>query len=227
MKIIALDTATESCSAALWIDGEVLERSRIDATGHSRLLLGMVEELLAEGGLALGRCDVLAVDVGPGSFTGLRIGVGAAQGLAFGAGLPVVAVPSLLALAGAAGSRNVLAAIDARMKQVYWGLFRMGADEGYRLQGEMRVDYPDDIKLTLPEDEPLLGAGSGWDSYHATLERAVNGRRVNWLPARFPQAAQVACMAAAMSREAWLPAEQAAPLYLRNQVAKIAKSSLT
>ncbi len=122
MRILALDTATEACSAALLLHGEVLERYEVLGRGHAERLLPMVQEVLAEGGVALAALDAVAFGRGPGAFTGLRIAAGVTQGLAFGAGLPVVPVSDLAALAARAavhhGRRHVLACLDARMGQV-------------------------------------------------------------------------------------------------------------
>src|SRR5437016_3154595 len=120
MKLLAFDTATEVCSVAVWMDGRVHEREE-RGTRHSERLLLLVDEVRADGGLALADLDAIAFGRGPGSFTGLRIAAGAAQGLAFGADIPVTPVSTLAAIAESAAADRVLAAIDARMQQVYWG----------------------------------------------------------------------------------------------------------
>ena len=137
-NILAIDTTTEACSVALNLRGTLLQRSEIAPNGHSRLVLGMVESLLREAGLDLRDLDALAVDVGPGSFTGVRIGIGVAQGLAYGAGCKVVPVGSLEALACGVfrdfheaasdpvpgpAPETVLAAIDAHMGQIYYACY--------------------------------------------------------------------------------------------------------
>lgn len=131
MVLLAIETSGDLCSVALGIGNTVLERRITEPRGHNRLLLPVIDELLAEGGYGLGGLDALAVGVGPGSFTGLRIGIGVAQGLAFGADLGVIPVSSLAALAQAgvragvvADAELVLPAVDARMGQLYWGLYR-------------------------------------------------------------------------------------------------------
>ncbi len=131
MASLAIETSADLCSVALGMGDEVLERRITEPRGHNRLLLPAIHELLAEGGYRLEQLDALAVGVGPGSFTGLRIGIGVAQGLAFGAGLGVIPVSSLAALAQAgvragvvADAELVLPAVDARMGQLYWGLYR-------------------------------------------------------------------------------------------------------
>ena len=124
-KLLAIDTSTEACSAALGIGGDVRERYEFAPRQHAELILPMVDALLAEGQIKLKDLDGLAFGRGPGAFTGVRIATGVIQGLAFGAGLPVVPVSSLAALAqGAApGHSSIMSAFDARMGEVYWGAF--------------------------------------------------------------------------------------------------------
>jgi tRNA threonylcarbamoyladenosine biosynthesis protein TsaB len=127
MKLLAFDTATDICTVAVWTDGSVHERCEIGRR-HAERLLVMIDEALADVGATLRSMDAICFGRGPGSFTGLRICAGVAQGLAFGADLPVVAVSSLAATAQYAQSERVLAAFDARMQQVYWGAFVSGPD---------------------------------------------------------------------------------------------------
>ncbi|MBM5812913.1 MAG: tRNA (adenosine(37)-N6)-threonylcarbamoyltransferase complex dimerization subunit type 1 TsaB, partial [Gammaproteobacteria bacterium] len=127
MKLLALDAATEACSAALLLDDRVIERFQVIGRGHAEHLLPMVDEVLAAGGMALRSLDAVAFGCGPGGFTGLRIAAGLTQGLAAGAGLPVLPVSNLAALAAAAAAAaataQVLACLDARMGEVYWAVF--------------------------------------------------------------------------------------------------------
>jgi len=128
MKILAIETASESCSVALSLDGVLRERSSLAPRGHAERLLPWVQELLAEAGIALQDLDAVAFSRGPGSFTSLRIGIGVAQGLAWGAGLPVVPVSSLRSAAQAAvahGVQAAMVALDARMDEVFSGLYRL------------------------------------------------------------------------------------------------------
>ncbi len=142
-KILAIDTVTEGCSAALLIGEEIVEQFEVTPRGHTQKILPMVDQLLAESGHKLGELDAIAFDRGPGSFTGLRITAGVVQGLAYGADLPVVAVSSLAALARAhhqaTGATFVLSAIDARMGEVYWGAYRIDPQGIPQLQGEEMV----------------------------------------------------------------------------------------
>ncbi|UCE90616.1 MAG: tRNA (adenosine(37)-N6)-threonylcarbamoyltransferase complex dimerization subunit type 1 TsaB, partial [Pseudomonadota bacterium] len=128
MKLLAIETATEACSVALAVDGDVRDRFEIAPRGHAGLVLPMAKALLAEAGLGLRELDALVFGRGPGAFTGLRIAAGVVQGLAYGAELPVVPVSSLATLAqgvsAQTGASDVLAVFDARMGEVYWGAFR-------------------------------------------------------------------------------------------------------
>lgn len=123
-KILAIDTATENCSVALLVNDRVISRSEVAPRDHTKKVLPMVDEVLKEAGLTLQDLDALAFGRGPGSFTGVRIGIGIAQGLAFGAELPMIGVSTLAAMAQASyrlhGATNAAVAIDARMGEVYW-----------------------------------------------------------------------------------------------------------
>ena len=223
MKIIALDTSTEACSAALLIDGAVSEYYEIAPQGHANRILPMVESLLAEAGLGLSAMDAIAFGRGPGSFTGVRIGTGVVQGLAFGAELPVVPVSSLAALAQGAvrefKATQVLAAIDARMKEVYWGGFRWSESTGLQPEGGECVVAPE--LVPLPDNEGWLGVGSGWMSYKEALGARVGPRLGGIEAERFPHAQDIAVLAAAaLQKGEAVPAEQALPVYLRDNVAK-------
>jgi tRNA threonylcarbamoyladenosine biosynthesis protein TsaB len=187
MRLIALETATEACSAALWIDGELrwlLEPAA--ARRHGELILDQVDRLLAEAGLVPAQLDAVAVGRGPGAFTGVRLGLGVAQGLAFAIGCPVVPVSTLAALAqqGAErGALEVLAVLDARMGEVYWSLLRVGP-EGLVEAAEEH--------LTPRRRWRRAGRGSrvlpwGTVSPHGRTCRDGSGwnpRR--WMPPRFP-----------------------------------------
>ncbi len=119
MKILALDASTEYCSVALWRDGDVDVRETHAGQRHSELLLGMVDELLVRHELRVGELDGIAFGEGPGSFTGLRIACGVTQGLAFAAGIPVIGVGTLLAMAEAVQAEHVVCCLDALMHEIY------------------------------------------------------------------------------------------------------------
>ncbi len=217
MKILALETATEACSAALNIDGEIRERFEIAPRGHSTLILPMLKSLLTEADISLQQVDALAFGRGPGAFTGVRIGVGVAQGVAFGADLAVLPISTLAALAQTTGAMQVLAAIDARMDEVYWGAYRRDKNGLMRLQGEECVVAPDATPAASGED--WLGAGSGWGMYGDHLRARHAGQVAGVAADALPHAAAVSRLAvAAFGTGAAVGAEQALPVYLRDTV---------
>ena len=218
MNILALDTSTEACSVAVWLDGSVIERLE-HGRQHSERILAMVQEVLDEAGMALGRMDALAFGRGPGSFTGLRIGAGVAQGLAFGADIPVVPVSSLAALAQGLDVPRVLAALDARMGQVYWGLCTRDAAGFMRLVSPEYVSAPGEI--ILPDQDEWTGAGSGWDVYAEIMLARLGSTVGTWQPLALPHARHVAVLGAAGLRAGQaVTAEHALPVYVRDDVAK-------
>lgn len=217
MKLLALDSSTDLCTVALWIDGHVVERNE-QSGQQSECILPMVDSLLAEAGMAIQQLDAIAFGRGPGSFTGLRIGVGVAQGLAFGAGLPVVPVSSLAALAQGVDAPRVLAAFDARMRQVYWGVYSRGRQEVMELQGSEIVISP--ASVPMPEGESWLGAGSGWDAYHTDLASRLGERIQAWRPRSQVHAGHVATLGVvAMQANLAMAPETALPVYIRDDVA--------
>lgn len=217
MKFLALDTATEVCTVALSLDGEVLEHSESGGQ-HAEGILQMVDALLLQAGLVLPQLDALAFGRGPGSFTGLRIGAGVVQGLAFGADLPVVPVSSLAALAQGQDATKVLAAFDARMQQVYWGEYERNAQGLMELQGAEGVYTP--LLISVPEGAGWLGAGPGWDAYHADLQPHLGDSLTGWQPHCFPNARYVAELGIAGLQAGHAVAPEAAlPVYIRNNVA--------
>ena len=218
MKLLALDTATEACSAALWIDGTVLERYQLAPRRHAALILPMLDAVLVEAGLTVAQLDAIAVGCGPGAFTGVRIAISIAQGIAFAADLPVVPISTLAALAlGAArefGHGNLATALDARMGEVYWGTYR--AEDGtVALLGEEQCCPA--AAVAVPSGD-WFGVGSGWPVYAEALSQRCLVSA--WQGDRYPRAADVARLAAGPGRrDAWVTAEHALPVYLRNQVA--------
>lgn len=216
MKLLALDTSTDACTAAVWVDGAVHEQ--FEFAQQSARILPMVDSVLAEAGLALSQLDALAFGRGPGSFTGLRIAAGVVQGLAFGADLPVVPVSSLAALAQGQNAARVLAAFDARIQQVYWGAYVRNANGIVELQGGEGVYTPD--RIPLPEGAEWVGAGSGWDQYTDALVKHLGTRVSEWRKQCFPHARDVAELGAVGFKQGQAVApELALPVYLRDDVA--------
>lgn len=216
-RILALETATQACSAALLWDGECEETLRLESNRHAEILLPLAQDLLARTGRRYEQLDALAFGSGPGSFTGLRVGIAVAQGLAFASGRPVVPVSSLLALAVRVDAPRVLAAIDARMDQVYWNAYsRDDATGAMNAMLEPRVSYPADLRL--PEGGRWVAAGSGCDAYREALEAGLDVE-VEFVTGVHPHAADVARIAAARFEAGKaLNPRDAAPEYVRNEI---------
>ncbi len=216
-RILAVETATRACSVALLWDGECQEVLRLEPNRHAEVLIPMARELLARAGRDFADMDALAFGSGPGSFTGLRIGIAVTQGLALGAGRPVVPVSSLLALAARVDAPRVLAAIDARMNQVYWSVYRRDAATGVMqaLQAP-RVNDPGDVRL--PDDGQWLAAGSGCDAYRESLLQTT-AATVTFVPGVHPHAGDIARIAAREFESGnAIDARAAAPEYVRNDI---------
>ncbi|MBI3148832.1 MAG: tRNA (adenosine(37)-N6)-threonylcarbamoyltransferase complex dimerization subunit type 1 TsaB [Betaproteobacteria bacterium] len=215
MLLLALDTSTETCSVALWREGTISARAFPAAQAHGDIILPMVRDLLDQAGQQLGDCTGIAVACGPGSFTGLRIACGVAQGLGFGADLPVAAVGTLEALAEASGGERVLACLDARMHEVYWAAYeRQGT--AWRIVREPTVSAPADV--FVPNGGAWLPVGSGFSAYPELAPRLglARSEQTEATPALAGAVAQLA------ARD-WValagPAQRAQAMYLRNKVA--------
>ena len=222
MKILAIETATEACSAALLVDNVVISRFQVAPREHGNLILPMVDELLTEAGLALTELDALAFGRGPGSFTGVRMATGVIQGLAYAAQLPVAAVSTLHALASQADLtdeiKTIFVALDARMGEVYWAEYAV-VDNKLLLIGNEQVIAPD--KITSKSDNKALAIGHGWSVYKDILLQQVNGCVEVVCADKLPNAKEVAYLAKRMVEKGQLvTAENALPVYLRDNVAK-------
>jgi tRNA threonylcarbamoyladenosine biosynthesis protein TsaB len=220
MRVLAVDTATEASSVALLSGEELISRYAEGGLSHAQQILGMVEAVLAEAQVSLSMLDGIAASIGPGSFTGVRISVAVAQGLAFGAGLRVAPVSTLEALAFQAmrrGAAHALACLDARMGEVYWGCFAADLARGVAASCPASVGPPDSVVLPVPG--PHRGIGRGFTAYPALaalpgLELDPDDRRA------LPNAREFAQLGALRLRlaEGLDPAE-ISPLYLRDKVA--------
>lgn len=221
MNLLAIETATEACSVALWCDGAVRERFEIAPRRHTELVLPWAGQLLAEAGIARSQLDVLACGRGPGAFTGVRLAVALTQGLALALDRPVVAVSTLAALAfdaDAAPGEAVLAAIDARMGEVYLGEFERESDELRALSSE-RLLVP--AAATADPARRWIGVGTGFDAEGGALRVALGSamRRVD--ASALPHAAAVARLAVpAHARGESMAPERLEPAYLRDKVAR-------
>ena len=228
MKLLAFETATEACSVAVWIDGAVHEHFEIAPRRHAELALPWAEELLAEAGIAKSQLDAITVGRGPGAFTGVRLAIALAQGIALALDRPVVTVSTLAALAMASRpslprspgqSIQILAAIDARMGEVYSAAFaRAGDDDVVALTTET-VARPENV--VLPDGAgSWFGAGTGFAAGEGVLQQRLQARLAGVDATALPHAADVARLAAsAFARGEALPPERAEPAYLRNNVA--------
>lgn len=213
MKILALETATDPGSVALWMDGKVAVRSCPSDLSNSAALLPVAETVLREAGLGFADLDGVAFGMGPGSFTGLRVSCGVAQGLAIGRDLALLGVGTLDAMALAVGGGRVIVALDARMGEVYFGVFVDGI-----LQGDVGVYSPEDVPV--PDTSGWIACGNGFSAYPALRER-VAGVVAEWKPEILPSAEFVARLAGPrMERGERIDPADAVPFYVRDKVAK-------
>lgn len=225
--ILAIETSSELASCALFnseaansaASSSVIARESAGVRTHSQSVLPMVQELLQEAGVKLADCDAIAFGAGPGSFTGVRTACGVAQGLAFGAGLPVLPMVTLAAMAEACrtrtGASEVLAVLDARMNEVYWAQYRY-VDGGWTAVCEPALCAPQDV-APQPVDG-LAACGNGFAAYPEAFigKDFAAGAIGDMLPhAREMAVLGVGALAAGLA----LPADQAQPIYLRNKVA--------
>ena len=224
-KILALDTATEACSVALMVGDDVYSRSEVAPRDHTKKILPMVDDVLHEAGLTLQDLDALAFGRGPGSFTGVRIGIGIAQGLAFGVNLPMIGISTLAALAQGAyreqGLTQVACAIDARMSEVYWARFeRQSNGTWLELDAECVIAPALLVDKLAKEDadQTWATAGTGWAAYQESLSTFPFILQDSGL--LYPQAQDMVVLA----QQEWqqgrtLPVEETSPIYLRDTVA--------
>jgi tRNA threonylcarbamoyladenosine biosynthesis protein TsaB len=223
MRLLAIETATEACSAALGVGGEILSRFELASRRHTELILPMCEGLLGQAGMALADLDAVAFGCGPGSFTGLRIAAGLTQGMAFARDLPVVPVSTLAVLAQGAMARHdvthVLAAIDARMEEVYWAQYVRDRQGLACLQGAEQVLRPG--SMTPPAHGQWYGAGSGWQAYGGVFAARLGSRLRGRDPTALPDARDLIPLAEQRYRcGGAVVADAALPVYLRDRVVR-------
>lgn len=224
MKFLALDTSTEACSVALALDGQILALDEVCPQQHSKRILPMLQQLLSDAGVSLYQLDGIIFGRGPGSFTGVRIGVSVAQGLAFGADLPVFGVSTLAAMAQAAAEQQnateVIAAIDARMAEVYIAAYAL--DEA----GLMQAITPEiaakpaalpEVLTSLSFTSQVLGVGTGWQTYPQALQQLAPALIADSI--LYPSAQFMLPFASrAWQQQLFVSAEQAEPVYVRDDV---------
>lgn len=214
-RILALETSSECCRVAILRDGEVAEESVHADSGHSENILPLVRRLLAAAGLGLADLDALAYGSGPGAFTGLRLACSVAQGLAFGANLPVVGIGTLEALAWSAGRPRVYAALDARMNEVYYAAYRI---EGATVEEIVAPGVAAPSEAAIPPGRGWLGCGSGFRAYQGALADRLGSILENVDTTLVPSAGAVARLAAQRMASATDPFS-AQPAYVRQKVA--------
>lgn len=232
MRILALETSTESCSVALWQDGALCWRLEAEATRrHGALILDQIDAVLDEAGIRPPQLDAVAVTRGPGAFTGVRLGLGVAQGLAFALDRPILLISSLQALAQhvltdsptsalpAENKLQILALLDARMGEVYWAWHTH--QHGLCQPGTEALSPPEQV-TTPPAGCPWAALGPGLAAYPSVVQNLDEAQRVAILPQARPRAQEVALLAAAAwERGEAIAPEHAAPVYLRDQVVQV------
>lgn len=223
MRILAIDTATEACSVALWNDGTTSAHFELCPREHTQRILPMVQDILTDNGISLTELNALAYGRGPGSFTGVRIGIGIAQGLALGADLPMIGVSTLATMAQGAwrktGATRVLAAIDARMGEVYWAEYQRdehGVWHGEETEAVLKPEQVTERLLHLSGDWVTVGTGwPAWPELGKECGLALRDGDV-LLPAA-EDMLPIACQMLTAGNV--VAVEQAEPVYLRNNVA--------
>lgn len=221
MKILAFETATEACSVALCIDGEVRERFEIAPKQHTALALPWAEQLLAEAGIKKSGLDAIAVGIGPGAFTGVRLAVALVQGIALALDKPVLPISTLAALAMQGvdlKADQILAAIDARMGEIYCAGFRLNGDGLVESISEEIVIAPEAYQFE--SQELISGVGTGFSANNGVLETNLKSRLIACRSEALPHAADVARLAMrdyALGK--MIAPDHLEPAYLRNKVA--------
>jgi tRNA threonylcarbamoyladenosine biosynthesis protein TsaB len=220
MRLLALDTSTEACSVALLLDDVLRLRFELTERSHADLVLPMVDQLLAEAGVALADLDGLAFGRGPGAFTGLRIASGVVQGLALGAGLPVAAISSLAAVAEqvpAAAGESILVCNDARMGEVYWAVYERKDAATVEVSPES-VSAPDHVGDGAPQARHA--AGNAFQR-HPALATRLRADGLQLHEGIYPRADAVARLGVQeLTAGRGVPAEMALPVYVRDDVAR-------
>ena len=222
MNILALDTCTECCSTALLFDGQLYEQTELTQRGHSNMILGMMDALFKQAGTTIDCIDALAFGRGPGSFTGVRVGVGVAQGIAFARNIPVIPVSTLAAVAQDAADRlevtHIAVAMDARMGEIYCASF-VNENGVVHCIDEERVCPPE--AFTASGMQIWTGIGTGWGVYEQILRSGFADKLDQVSVEHYPQATAIIKLAEQLASQGHLlQADQAMPVYLRNNVAK-------
>lgn len=221
LKILALDTSTEMCSVALCDQNQITQIEQFCPREHAQMILPLIDQLLQDANISLNELDAIAVGAGPGSFTGVRIGVSVAQGLAFGANVPILPCSTLKALAQGVyrltGAESVLTAIDARMNEVYWGQFKRQSEGKWQIIGSECVISPEKVLLNNLDNTTWFAAGTGFDVYPFLLEK----QNISKSELLYPLAQDILALACVDFIENKVEKNFAIePIYLRNDVAR-------
>lgn len=223
MRILAIDTATEACSAALWDNGTTYAHFELCPREHTQRILPLVRDILNQGAISLSDINALAFGRGPGSFTGVRIGIGIAQGLALGANLPMIGVSTLATMAQGAwrktGATRVLAAIDARMGEVYWAEYQRDAQGVWHGEESEAVLKPQAVAERLKQlDGEWTTVGTGWQAWPELAQNS--GLTLCDGETQLPAAEDMLPLASQLfTAGRTVAVENAEPVYLRNEVA--------
>ena len=219
VKLLAIETATEACSAAVLIGDEVVERYQLAPRKHNELILPMCEQVLAQAGITLQELDAIAFGCGPGAFTGVRIAASVTQGIALAHDLPVASISTLENLAYQAEVENgelIMPAIDARMEEIYWAVYKKISAQQLELVEQEIVQAPSKVNVA---ETVSFGLGTGWGSYDDILRARVSLSANKIIADALPRAGVTVTLAKQkyLNKE-MVEAAHALPVYLRNQV---------
>ena len=222
MKLLAIETSTESCSAAVLNNNEVYAVSKIAPRQHNEIILSMCDQVLAQSQISIAQLDAISFGRGPGAFTGVRLAASVTQGIALAQDLPVIPVSSLATLAQAAHHLHnalcVCSCIDARMQEVYYATYELENHDIMQLRGEEKVINPSLINIDTGKN--CIGVGSGWGTYAQVLQEKI-GNHISYFADEFPQAEYVAKLGKYYFEQGLsVTATQALPVYLRDNVAE-------
>jgi len=221
MKILAIETSTEACSASLDIDDSCISRYKIAPRKHTELILPMIDSLLQEADIGVNSLDAIAFGCGPGAFTGVRIAIGVTQGLAYPHDIPVIPISTLATLAQQFSKKNnhIAAAIDARMNEIYWGLYKVNKYKLVETIKKEKVCLPKNI--SSPTGGNWLGVGTGWKIYAKDIESEFKCNIIDIKVDAYPHAKDVIQLAkASYVNGKFISADRASPVYLRDKIIK-------
>ena len=218
MKLLAFDTSTIACSIGLSIDGKITLRHEIAPMKQAKIILPLLNQLLESENISINQLDAIAFGCGPGSFTGVRIAVSVAQGLAYAAQKPLISISSLAAMAQAAyqdlGWTKLITAVDARMNEVYWAPYEIQRDNLVVLAGKEQVSRPEEIIIS---DSTWSGIGNAWDVYQSKIPVKPTSIDIH----RLPTASAILLLAETKFKsDEFVSLSEALPVYLRDDVAK-------